>query len=208
MPSRGFRRWRTIFRLMFGFSFKNRRRKNLNVLHLQGLFVAVWEESGDYFFFLSGLWRVFTLTCCSRLPVAVCVNGFFLWGGRRRGDLMMACDASFRAASFIWCVHPPRSHGTRKKSWSWETRTVSVRQVSFFFRDHFFCEEFHCIKINFWLFVSFFLQRGSEELAMSNGAVLSPQSNHADNNNDAKKVKKTTEWHNEITNKFYYMEFH
>jgi hypothetical protein len=43
---------------------------------------------------------------------------------------------------------------------------------------------------------------------MSNGAVLSPQSNHADNNNDAKKVKKTTEWHNEITNKFYYMEFH
>ncbi|KZS08832.1 Polypyrimidine tract-binding protein 2 [Daphnia magna] len=31
--------------------------------------------------------------------------------------------------------------------------------------------------------------RGSEELAMSNGAVLSPQSNHADNNNDAKKVK-------------------
>lgn len=33
------------------------------------------------------------------------------------------------------------------------------------------------------------MQRGSEELAMSNGAVLSPQSNHADNNNDAKKVK-------------------
>jgi len=32
-------------------------------------------------------------------------------------------------------------------------------------------------------------QRGSEELAMSNGAVMSPQSNHADNNNDAKKVK-------------------
>jgi len=33
------------------------------------------------------------------------------------------------------------------------------------------------------------MQRGSEELAMSNGAVMSPQSNHADNNNDAKKVK-------------------
>ena len=31
-------------------------------------------------------------------------------------------------------------------------------------------------------------QRGSEELALSNGAVMSPQSNHADNNNDAKKV--------------------
>lgn len=37
-------------------------------------------------------------------------------------------------------------------------------------------------------FLVFYLQRGSEELAMSNGAVLSPQSNHADNNNDAKKV--------------------
>ena len=35
----------------------------------------------------------------------------------------------------------------------------------------------------------FFLQRGSEELAMSMGAVMSPQSNHADNNNDAKKVR-------------------
>lgn len=39
-------------------------------------------------------------------------------------------------------------------------------------------------------FLVFYLQRGSEELAMSNGAVLSPQSNHADNNNDAKKVTK------------------
>lgn len=41
------------------------------------------------------------------------------------------------------------------------------------------------------LFYFVSLQRGSEELAMSNGAVLSPQSNHADNNNDAKKVSCT-----------------
>lgn len=109
------------------------------------------------YFFLSGLWRVFTLTCCSRLPVAVCVNGFFLWGGRRRGDLMMACDASFRAASFIWCVHPPRSHGTRKKSWSWETRTVSVRQVSFFFETIFSVKNFIALKLIFdFLFLFFF----------------------------------------------------
>lgn len=155
MPSRGFRRWRTIFRLMFGFSCKNRRRKNLNVLHLQGLFVAVWEESGDYlffsFWFVAGLYLdlLFSLTCCG-----LC-EWVFLWGGRR-GDLMMACDASFRAASFIWCVHPPRSHGTRKKSWSWETRTVSVRQVSFFFETIFSVKNFIALKLIFDFLFLFF----------------------------------------------------
>ncbi|KAK3924108.1 Polypyrimidine tract-binding protein 1 [Frankliniella fusca] len=41
---------------------------------------------------------------------------------------------------------------------------------------------------------SFLLQRGSDELlsqtaAVSNGNMMSPQANHADNNNDAKKLK-------------------
>jgi hypothetical protein len=39
----------------------------------------------------------------------------------------------------------------------------------------------------------FLFQRGSDELlsqsgAVSNGSVMSPQPNHSDNNNDAKKV--------------------
>jgi hypothetical protein len=54
------------------------------------------------------------------LPVAVCVNGF-LWEGRgkRRFDDGVWC--LFRAAPFIWCVHPP--------PFSWYTKKiVSVRK--------------------------------------------------------------------------------
>lgn len=44
--------------------------------------------------------------------------------------------------------------------------------------------------------MSVFFQRGSDELlsqtggAVSNGGTMSPQPNHTDNNNDAKKVSK------------------
>lgn len=107
------------------------------------------------YFFLSGLWRVFTLTCCSRLPVAVCVNGFFCEGGGEeiwwwRVMRLFVPRRLFGAFTLPVLMEHEKSRDREKRE------PCQFVRCLFFFENNFFCEEFHCIKINFWLFVSFF----------------------------------------------------